>query len=332
MTKSTYAGWHQALLEYVQSVGINARQLHREAGVHLNVAVQERVSQDDMTRLWHAACQLSGDPLVGLKTGKHLRPTVLGNITWAMMSCSDVAASVELLLNYQHFLADALDFKWIEHNEYVELVTNNIGDNVPASSLSVDAVIMAFISFFKWLTKDFIQFSRVHFTRAELSFPDAYQSYLPCKIRLNQSHNSIWLHRSELAIALSTADATMHSVHRAQLDRQAKLRLLGDFRGIVATLIRQNMHRGRCSSQFIAQSLHMSKSTLQRKLKEEQISVKLLVNEVVIQTAMSLLRNTSLPLTHIADQLGFSSVNSFSRTFKRLTGQSPGGVRKAARE
>lgn len=46
-----------------------------------------------------------------------------------------------------------------------------------------------------------------------------------------------------------------------------------------------------------------------------------------IERAKSLLRDTELPITEIAFQTGWSSLGTFGRTFRDITGQSPGDLR-----
>lgn len=50
-----------------------------------------------------------------------------------------------------------------------------------------------------------------------------------------------------------------------------------------------------------------------------------------IERAMALLRDTDLPITEIAFQTGWASLGTFGRTFRDVTGQSPGAVRAEAR-
>ena len=53
-----------------------------------------------------------------------------------------------------------------------------------------------------------------------------------------------------------------------------------------------------------------------------------------IERATALLRDTDLPITEIAFQTGWSSLGTFGRTFRDVTGESPGELRareKAAR-
>jgi AraC-like DNA-binding protein len=50
-----------------------------------------------------------------------------------------------------------------------------------------------------------------------------------------------------------------------------------------------------------------------------------------IERAVALLRDTDLPITQIAFQTGWESLGSFGRTFRDVTGDSPGAVRSRAR-
>jgi transcriptional regulator GlxA family with amidase domain len=46
-----------------------------------------------------------------------------------------------------------------------------------------------------------------------------------------------------------------------------------------------------------------------------------------IERAVALLRDTDLPITDVAFQTGWSSLGTFGRTFRDITGESPGEVR-----
>lgn len=50
-----------------------------------------------------------------------------------------------------------------------------------------------------------------------------------------------------------------------------------------------------------------------------------------IERAMSLLRDTDLPVTEIALQTGWTSLGTFGRIFRDITGASPGALRAGAR-
>jgi AraC-like DNA-binding protein len=50
-----------------------------------------------------------------------------------------------------------------------------------------------------------------------------------------------------------------------------------------------------------------------------------------IERASALLRDTNLPITDIAFQTGWASLGTFGRTFRDVTGESPGTLRERAR-
>ena len=51
-----------------------------------------------------------------------------------------------------------------------------------------------------------------------------------------------------------------------------------------------------------------------------------------IDRAKELLVTTAIPVTEICDQIGFSSLGSFSSLFRRLTGETPAGYRAERRK
>lgn len=80
-----------------------------------------------------------------------------------------------------------------------------------------------------------------------------------------------------------------------------------------------------------AERLGMSKRTLQRRLENEGVNFRTLVNTCRENLARHYLRNTSLPAYEIAFLLGFEDPNSFYRAFMTWTGQTPETVREAMR-
>lgn len=78
----------------------------------------------------------------------------------------------------------------------------------------------------------------------------------------------------------------------------------------------------------VADRLHMSVSTLKRRLAEHDTSYTALRDEVLQQRALALLGDASLTLDAIATELGYSDCTNFSHAFKRWTGRSPGAYRR----
>ncbi len=73
----------------------------------------------------------------------------------------------------------------------------------------------------------------------------------------------------------------------------------------------------------IAARFSLSPSTLRRRLKEEGLSYRDILDELRCDLAISLLSGTSLPVHAIAAELGFAESSTFHRAFRKWTGLKP---------
>lgn len=82
------------------------------------------------------------------------------------------------------------------------------------------------------------------------------------------------------------------------------------------------------SMEQVASHLCMSSRTLRRHLTAEQVSYRLLADEVRMTLATELLKIPSLTLEEIAIRVGYSEVSNFLHAFKRCKQQTPSQYRK----
>src|SRR5260221_203051 len=83
-----------------------------------------------------------------------------------------------------------------------------------------------------------------------------------------------------------------------------------------------------CSCEAIARSLAVTPRTLLRRLKEEATTFRDELDAVRQEKAVTYLRDTTLSVSELAYLLGFSSVATFHRAFKRWTRTTPGDYRR----
>ena len=78
----------------------------------------------------------------------------------------------------------------------------------------------------------------------------------------------------------------------------------------------------------VADALHMSSRTLQRRMEQEGSQFSEIVDGVRAAFARRAIRDGGLAIGEIAARLGFADVATFGRAFKRWTGHSPGVFRR----
>ena len=102
-------------------------------------------------------------------------------------------------------------------------------------------------------------------------------------------------------------------------------------RGSVSARVRHFLHAHQPdwpSLDQVADMLSMSRRTLLRKLESEKISYQQLLDEARNELACWYLRQSRMPLGHVAEKIGFSDQTNFSRSFKRWKGSSPRDYRR----
>jgi AraC-like DNA-binding protein len=80
----------------------------------------------------------------------------------------------------------------------------------------------------------------------------------------------------------------------------------------------------------VAESLSMSRRSLQRGLAKQGISYSFLLTEVRVRQAADWLENSYKPVTEIAFDLGYTDASNFTRAFRRRAGVSPQTFRDMA--
>jgi AraC-like DNA-binding protein len=110
---------------------------------------------------------------------------------------------------------------------------------------------------------------------------------------------------------------------------RAGLRFVGPL--VFRTAIQQKLTGRRPTIEEIADALHISSRTLQRRLQEEGSSFQRVLDEARHQLARHYLNNSVLELNEAAYLLGYEDGNSFVRAFRTWEGIPPARWREMQR-
>ena len=84
------------------------------------------------------------------------------------------------------------------------------------------------------------------------------------------------------------------------------------------------------SADEVAQGLHLSTRTLQRKLAEAGVSFSEVSDDIRSELAKEYLSSRDVRISEVAFLLGFGEQSSFNRAFRRWTGVAPGRWRESS--
>ncbi|HEY3403265.1 MAG TPA: helix-turn-helix domain-containing protein, partial [Ohtaekwangia sp.] len=106
-----------------------------------------------------------------------------------------------------------------------------------------------------------------------------------------------------------------------------------EFLNQVRAIVEKNIANEQFGVSELADQTNMSRSNLLRKVKKlTNLSVSQLISQVRLQRGMELLKTSSLNVSEISHQVGFSSTSYFIKCFREYYGYPPGEVGKRAAE
>jgi AraC-like DNA-binding protein len=168
----------------------------------------------------------------------------------------------------------------------------------------------------------------VRFRHAQPDKLDNHQRLFRAPLLFGESVDEIEFDRSLLALRIRSAEPGLAKI----LDRYAdemleRLPRADDFAGRVRQAV-VKLGVGTSPTLWqIARSFHMTARTLQRRLSEEKLSFRRLVDDGRRDLAMRYVVRDDLSIAEVGQLAGFDSATSFHRAFRRWTGMTPARYR-----
>lgn len=169
-----------------------------------------------------------------------------------------------------------------------------------------------------------------HFRHAPLSPIKTYRAYFGCDVLFDQPADGVVFSQADLDCPIADPDEQIYEMATSFIDNHYH-RASPPMHARVRGLILQYLGTADCNNDSIAGKLCLHPRTLHRRLKAEGKSFEAIKDEVRRDVALTCLRNTDLPLTRIAEKLGYAETSVLSRSCLRWTGVSPRQIRIQSR-
>jgi AraC-like DNA-binding protein len=170
---------------------------------------------------------------------------------------------------------------------------------------------------------------RIHVTHSAPSYRGEYERIFRVPVTFGAKWNAMlvdeqWMHhrvqlqpRYVFGVLSERADALLKELESSKSTR-----------GRVEALLMPVLHKGDANMDAIAGKMGMSRQTLFRRLKEEDVTFEKVLDELRHRLALAYLGNNKVSVHQCAYLTGFSDPAAFSRAFKRWTGATPGAFRE----
>jgi|TARA_B100001093_G_scaffold47814_1_gene40664 AraC-like DNA-binding protein len=313
------------LLDISRESGFSTEDIIKHAKIDLNKPIQEI----DTPRIIDNVYNYTKDEALMVKLGQRVDVTYFGSFGFALMSCSSFSEAIKLINRYQLLLGTGINLNVLSdsHNpQYTLRVSISILSNLQKKLLT-ELIISQSIYLLRIITNnDKLKFT-ISFQHEGINNKELYESILKCNVKFNQLHNEISVPIDLSKEKLVSANSAVHIIYEEQCERL--LRDLNKVENFSAATRRILLQAGDDLPDIkeVAFKLHMSESTLRRRLKEESSSYRIICDEVRDVLAKKYLTSTNLTISDIAMLLNYSEAASFRRAFIRWNKVTPNDYR-----
>ncbi len=290
-----------------------------------------RISPEAFNALLAHCESISGDEAFGLLAAEKLQPQVLHGLGLAWLASDTVYDGLRRLVRFSSMISTGMRLELAEEGEFVHLRLGAVEVEQPAWSTR-DYGVGVISRMCELTLGEFLAPVAVRLERPAPAEPDRWEYLLASRVTFDAGDNRITWARSDILEPLVTGDPQLARANDEQTQAYIDGILARTLSREVVEKIVEYLPDGPPSQQQVADSLHVSNRTLQRKLKEEGTSFMDLLQDTRLQLARKYLRQPSRSVVETAYMLGFSEPSTFSRAFKRWTGKAPGEYRDAGRE
>ena len=316
----------------LKELGVPVSAVLRRAGLPQGYVNEARVllTTEELFAFWRAVSELSGNPAIGLLLGTETKTERFNPTGLAALSSENFGAAVNQIARYkqltcpEEILQEKDDKEWSIQFHWL------LADEVEPPVLT-DCVFAWILSIARHGTGTRLSPLRVEFAQSRTN-AKAIERHFGCSVVFGAPRNAIVFRTPDADRPFVTRNAELLAMLAPQFEEELK-RENGDenFVERVRLAIQQKLTGQRPTIEDIADTLHVSPRTLQRRLQDDGFSFQRVLEEARRQLARHYLNNSVLELNEAAYLLGYEDSNSFVRAFRTWEGVPPARWREAQR-
>ncbi|MDJ0627468.1 MAG: AraC family transcriptional regulator ligand-binding domain-containing protein [Rhodobacter sp.] len=266
---------------------------------------------------------------IPVRIGASMRCDDYGAFGLAFKSAPDLLGSYRRVERFGKVVTSIANFRVLPGNGTVRMEVIPGPDLCYGLTMTNELAVAAATALSREVAQGDFAPAAVHFTHAAPNDTSVQQAHFRCPVHYGSDRDAL-----EVSLAAATkpnrlGDAGIAAFFDAHLDEE--LKGIEDPSGLSRRVLDQigdALSEGVPTLAQVGARLGISGRTLQRRLAEVDLAYQDLVSEARRTLAKQFLRQTDYALAEIAFLTGFSDQSTFTRAFKRWTGQTPASYRR----
>jgi len=301
---------------------VDAQAVFERAGIERNNDPDARVTIQQSRAFWREAKRATGDACLGFAMGRAIMPANLHAVGYAILASRTLLDGLDRLARYDRMLTTGLDLRVDKNSDSIEVSIFEVHAHTMPQE-GIDASFCVVMNMCRAVTEASFSPIAVSMSRAEPPCAASLAEFFGCPIRYGAVRNTLAIDR---AAATRTLPRQNPSVARANDEVVHDYLARFDHDDILLRVRLELMDllpRGTPTRAQVAQSLHLSERTLQRRLAAEGCTFRELLADTRRELALSYINQRHHSVLEVGFLLGFTDPSNFARAFRAWTGKSP---------
>lgn len=275
------------------------------------------------TLLWNTAAILCNDEDFGLHAAEWIRPGVFDVFDYAVRTAPNLDEAMQRLIRYNRLVHDLAAFNLIKHGETVRIEHRFTSPGTHPCRHASEFTLASLLTIAEQMTGVRLKPLALTFAHPKPKQISEHARIFGKTPGFDSTVTSLTLPREILSYPVIEAYPGLSRIVMAHAEKQLAAASAPDITTIVRSHLAASMAQGPLTLSQIAQKMHLSERTLQRRLESEGVHFSHLSDEVRKELALRYIADPHLSMGEVAYLLGFSETSSFHRAFKRWTGMTP---------
>ncbi|MFZ6046770.1 AraC family transcriptional regulator [Pseudomonas sp. CR3202] len=319
LSENFFRRFSEVFAPHLDVVGLDTRILER---------ADVEIPGEQYVALWEAAGKTN--PNIGLVLGNQTEADDFGALGHAMHCATSVEKVLRTLHQFIVVFAQESTFTYEMDSRFVYVDYQISDPTVIHRRQDSEFAIASVFRQLTLITNSQIRPSRVDFEHDRPADLSEHKHIFQCPLYFNQPTNRLYLPIETLNLPVPHGNERLYKALQPYLEKERHERYIPDELLLQITrMIAADMSSGVPSLVDICEQLGVSRRTLQRRLKEHGIEFSSLVEDVRRELALAYMKDSEYSMTEISLLVGYSESGSFTRAFRRWTGQSPQQYRAA---
>lgn len=310
--------WARGVANTFEALGLDVPALCDEIGADLAIFTDAsgRPPRDTLGRFWRAALSATGDRHLGLSVAEVWEARADHLVVLLLTSAATVGEGLEASLRYQELLSHGRVVTLGRHPEYHALQINKIEHELPVTVHEIEFIAVAIMKLLRFATNG-------RFTACEIQFEHLYRGQIQkysrafgCTVTFGHERTTILLDDEAWSLPIAHGNRALHGQLCGVAAALHRVLEPYHFIDIVRDRVKILLPGRQPSIEAVADGLHMTPRTLQRRLQEEGTTFRALMDATRKSILVDCMDRNQAP-DEMMRNAGYTNPRSFRRAMKR---------------